>query len=106
MIEALEKLLAKGTDNPTLRFGLGSAYLGEGKPLQAIEHLQECVTQSPDYSAGWKLLGKACVDAGQKQAAVQAYQSGLEAAARQGDIQAEKEMRVFLNRLQREAPKK
>ncbi len=104
MIDALEKLLAKGTDNPTLRFGLGSAYLGDGKPLQAIVHLQACVRQSPDYSAGWKLLGKACCEAGQNDAAIQAYQTGLNVAAKQGDKQAEKEMGVFLKRLQRQNP--
>lgn len=30
MRESLEKMLAKGVDNPLLRFGLGKAWLDEG----------------------------------------------------------------------------
>ncbi|WP_421863353.1 tetratricopeptide repeat protein [Motiliproteus sp.] len=101
MIEGLEKLLAKGTDSAELRFGLGSAYLKQNQLQQAIEHLTRCVEQKPDYSAGWKLLGKAYFKAEQPQQAMDSYQQGIRVAEAQGDVQAVKEMQVFLKRLQR-----
>ncbi|MFS2128173.1 tetratricopeptide repeat protein, partial [Pseudomonas sp. Pseusp97] len=57
MIDSLEKMLAKGVDNPLLRFGLGKGYLDAGDAAKAAEHLRRCVEQDPKYSAAWKLLG-------------------------------------------------
>lgn len=102
MIEGLEKLLAKGTDSAELRFGLGSAYLKQGELDQAIEHLTRCVEHKPDYSAAWKLLGKAYLKSDQSQQALESYQRGISVAEAQGDVQAVREMRVFLKRLQRD----
>ncbi|BBP62494.1 hypothetical protein PHLH5_00350 [Pseudomonas sp. Cab53] len=59
MLDSLEKMLAKGVDNPLLRFGLGKGYLDLGEFPRAAEHLQRCVELDPQYSAAWKLLGKA-----------------------------------------------
>lgn len=97
--EALEKMLAKGVDNSLLRFGLGKGYLDVGDATRAAEHLQRCVEHDPQYSAAWKLLGKAHQAAGNPDAARSAWQSGLHAAQAKGDKQAEKEMSVFLRKL-------
>ncbi|MFR0673886.1 tetratricopeptide repeat protein [Enterobacterales bacterium AW_CKDN230030176-1A_HGKHYDSX7] len=99
MRESLEKMLAKGVDNALLRFGLGKAWLDEGHAAEAVHHLSRCVTLDPTYSAAWKLLGKACQAMGDTASARQAWNSGLEAAQRKGDKQAEKEMTVFLRKL-------
>ncbi|WP_114012811.1 hypothetical protein [Pseudomonas aeruginosa] len=101
MIEGLEKMLAKGVDNALLRFGLGKGYLDAGDAERTTEHLQRCVEQDPKYSAGWKLLGKARQAAGDLAGARQAWEQGLAAAATHGDKQAEKEMTVFLRKLDR-----
>lgn len=97
--EALEKMLAKGMDNALLRFGLGKAHLDGGNAAQAAEHLQRCVEFDPGYSAAWKLLGKALQAEGNAEAARQAWQQGIAAAQAKGDKQAEKEMSVFLRKL-------
>ena len=97
--EALEKMLAKGMDNALLRFGLGKAHLDGGNAVQAAEHLQRCVEFDPAYSAAWKLLGKAQQAAGDADAARLAWQQGIAAAQNKGDKQAEKEMTVFLRKL-------
>ena len=97
--EALEKMLTKGMDNALLRFGLGKAHLDGGNAVQAAEHLQRCVEFDPAYSAAWKLLGKALQAEGNAEAARQAWQQGLKAAQAKGDKQAEKEMTVFLRKL-------
>ncbi|SDH35411.1 Tetratricopeptide repeat-containing protein [Pseudomonas benzenivorans] len=104
MLEGLEKMLAKGVDNALLRFGLGKGYLDAGEYARAAEHFQRCLAFDPQYSAAWKLLGKALLEQGDRPAAEQAWQQGIAAAQAHGDKQAEKEMTVFLKRLQRQAP--
>lgn len=99
MLEGLEKMLAKGIDNALLRFGLGKGYLDAGSAEQAVLHLQRCVEQDASYSAAWKLLGKAHQQLGDVAGARQAWQQGLDAAQAKGDKQAEKEMTVFLRKL-------
>jgi Tfp pilus assembly protein PilF len=104
IIENFERMLASGTDNAMLRFGLGSAYLQEGKVDRALEHLERAVTQDPGYSAAWKTLGQALTRAGRAAEAAEAYRNGIKVAEKKGDIQASREMRVFLRRLE-QAPR-
>ena len=97
--ERFEALLAQGKDNALLRFGLGLHYLNAGEASRAAEHLRAAVAHDRDYSAAWKLLGKALAESGDAQGARHAYREGIEAAGRKGDKQAAKEMTVFLRRL-------
>jgi len=99
--ERFEALLAAGKDSALLRFSLGMHYLKAGEPARAAGHLRAAVAQDPQYSAAWKLLGKALEASGDPPGAVQAYRSGIEAAQARGDKQAAKEMGVFLRRLER-----
>lgn len=99
MIDSLEKMLAKGVDNPLLRFGLGKGYMDAGDAATAATHLRRCVEQDPKYSAAWKLLGKALQAQGDLEGARSAWTDGLAAAQSHGDKQAEKEMTVFLRKL-------
>ncbi|WP_339560615.1 hypothetical protein [Pseudomonas sp. EA_65y_Pfl1_P113] len=102
MLESLEKMLAKGVDNSLLRFGLGKGYLDVKENAKAAEHLQKCVGFDPKYSAAWKLLGKAQLGLEDRSAARLAWERGIEAAQAHGDKQAEKEMTVFLKKLDRQ----
>lgn len=97
----LEAMLARGPDTALLRYGLGGEYLKAGQPDRAIEHLRKAVTLDPKYSAAWKLLGKALADAGRTDEAIKAYADGIRAAEANGDMQAAREMAVFLKRLQK-----
>jgi Tfp pilus assembly protein PilF len=96
----LEKLLAQGTDSAPLRFALGSQYLTRGEAEVAATHLRVAVDLDPDYSAAWKLLGKALTLAGEREEALASYRRGIEVAQRCGDMQALREMKVFAARLQ------
>ncbi|HCT07314.1 MAG TPA: hypothetical protein DIW86_18305 [Pseudomonas sp.] len=101
MLESLEKMLAKGVDNSLLRFGLGKGYLDLKDHAKAAEHLRKCVEFDPKYSAAWKLLGKAQLGLEDRAAARLAWEQGIVAAQAHGDKQAEKEMAVFLKKLDR-----
>jgi Tfp pilus assembly protein PilF len=100
LVENLESMLAAGRDDALLRFSLGNAYL-KTRPALAAEHLARAVELNPDYSAAWKIYGKALVGAGRENEAREAYRRGIDAADRNGDVQAAKEMGVFLRRLER-----
>lgn len=99
--ERFEAMLEGGQDNALLRFTLGQAYLKEGRPAEAVAQLREAVAQDPQYSAAWKLLGRALTEAGDASGAIAAYREGIEVAEARGDKQASKEMQVFLRRLER-----
>jgi predicted Zn-dependent protease len=103
MRAALERLLATGRDDALLRFSLGNACLKEGDAFAAAGHFRRAVEHDPGYSAAWKLLGKALDESGDPAGAAAAWQSGVEAAQARGDVQAAKEMQVFLKRLQKRA---
>jgi len=98
-IELLESMLNQGQDSLILRFGLGQAFLKQKNYLSAIEHLLVALEYDAKHSAAYKLLGKAYAQSGQTLQAIEIYQKGILVAEQKGDIQAAKEMRVFLNRL-------
>ncbi|CAN5249370.1 tetratricopeptide repeat protein [soil metagenome] len=94
-------MLAGGRDDALLRFSLGGEYLKAGDPERAIQHLERAAELDPQYSAAWKLLGKAAGQAGHDERAADAYRRGIEVAEAKGDRQAAREMQVFLRRLER-----
>lgn len=104
LTENLEQLLQAGKDGALLRFSLGTQYLKQHEPAAAAVHLLRAVTFDPDYSAAWKQLGRAYSESGQLDLAAQTYRQGIEAAQRKGDKQAEREMEVFLRRLEQAPP--
>jgi len=75
--------------------------LKQDKAVQAAGHLREAVRQDPGYSAAWKILGKALQALNDLGGACHAFEQGIEAAERRGDMQAAREMRVFLKRVQK-----
>jgi predicted Zn-dependent protease len=98
VIDNFEKMLAAGQDSALLRYSLGNAHLDEA-PQKAIVHLEKAVLLDAKYSAAWKLLGKARASIEDTKGAIDAFETGIAVAEANGDVQAMKEMRVFLKRL-------
>ena len=103
MREALEKMLSAGREDALLRFSLGNACLGEDDAGAAVGHFRRAVELDPGYSAAWKMLGRALEAAGDRAGAMDAWRRGIEAAGARGDVQAGKEMGVFLKRAEKAA---
>lgn len=101
MIEALRKQIGGPRDGALLRFSLGQAQLGLGDTAAALQSLRAALAFDPNYSAAWKLLGQAHLQNNDRDAATATWQQGIEVATTRGDIQAAKEMTVFLRRAQR-----
>ena len=99
-LENFLALLARGRDSALLRFSLGNEYLKQGDAMKAAEHLRRAVEHDPNYSAAWKLLGKALVEREDWNEALAAYRQGIAVAEARGDKQAAKEMAVFARRIE------
>jgi tetratricopeptide (TPR) repeat protein len=98
-INILETMLQSGQDNALLRFTLGQAFMRHNKYEQAISHFAIAVELDPNYTAAWKNYARALEKAGKLNQAIKAYTFGLKVAEKNGDMQALKEMRVFLQRI-------
>lgn len=94
-------MLAAGQDNALLRLSLGNAYLKQGALDRARQHLKMAVTLDANYSAAWKSYAQVLSALQEWDAARAAYETGIRVAEQKGDMQAAKEMGVFLQRLKR-----
>lgn len=101
LIAGLEKLLGTPRDGALLRYSLGVEFLKINDTARATEYLRDAVAKDPGYSAAWRALGKALESAAQPAAALAAYRSGIAAAQKKRDKQAEKEMTVFARRIEK-----
>lgn len=104
LIESLEKLRGTPRDGALLRYSLGLEHLKAGDRGRAIAELREAVARDARYSAAWKVLGRALAEDARPAEALEAWTRGIEAARARGDRQAEKEMTVFVRRLQEQRP--
>ena len=101
LVERLQAQLGGPRDGALLRYSLGQALLAGGDAAGARRELRAALDFDPTYSAAWKVLGQAALAAGDADAAAAAWTRGIATATARGDVQAGKEMAVFLRRLQR-----
>lgn len=101
LIANLRKQCGGPRDGALLRFSLAGALLRDGDADAAITECRRALDFDPHYSAAWRLLGKAALATGDKTAAADAWREGIRVASERGDKQAEKEMTVFLRRLEK-----
>ncbi len=97
----LEKLLGGPRDNALLRYSLGNEWLKCGDAAKACVFLRTALDLDPAYSAAWKGYGKALQESGDLTGALDAFTRGAQVAQSRGDLQAAKEMSVFIRRLQK-----
>jgi len=92
-------MLDRGQDSALLRFSLGNEYSKAAEYGKAAEHLRRAIDLDRQYSAAWKMLGRALAEDERESEAIAAYREGIVIAEKKGDRQAAKEMTVFLKRL-------
>jgi len=92
-------LLEDDADDPLLLLTLGKEYLEAGDAAAALPHLERAVAADPRYTAAYRYLGSALERAGRPHDADVMWERGIAVAEETGDLQAGKEMRVFLDRL-------
>ncbi len=92
-------MLEKGPESAMLRYTLGAVCFKEKRYRQALDHLRRALAMNPDHSASWKIYGRALTAVDRNDEAKAAFEKGISVAEERGDIQAAKEMKVFLRRL-------
>jgi len=100
-LASFERMLAAGKDSALLRFSIANEYAKVNEWPSSVEALAKAVALDAEFTAAWKLYGRALQETGRPQDALAAYRAGIEVAKRKGDRQAEKEMVVFARRIER-----
>ena len=97
----LRSFLERHAEDETAWFGLGRALAELERPAEAASAFRRAVGLRPDYTAAWRDLGRALLAAGDAAGGAEALRQGLAAAERTGDLQAGREIEVFLRRAAR-----
>ncbi|HEV2247620.1 MAG TPA: tetratricopeptide repeat protein [Terriglobia bacterium] len=100
-LEAFEEMAAKAPENVMVRYSLGREYLKAKRYAEAERELREALRLKPDYSAAWRELGKALTGLERLDEAREVYTRGAEVACEKGDLQTQREIEVFLRRLEK-----
>jgi len=96
---ALEKMLQAGNDNAMLQYTLGLICFKQKDYRAAAEHLKQALGRDDSHSASWKIYARTLAALERREEAKDAYEKGISIAESKGDVQAAKEMKVFLRRL-------
>jgi Flp pilus assembly protein TadD len=100
-LELIKQIADKFPDDTVALYGLGDAYLADNQFQNAIDTFQKIIRLKPDYTAAYRELGKALAKAGKNEEARDIYRKGIEISQKTGEGQTGKEMKVFLNRLEK-----
>lgn len=99
ILNNLKTLLGTERENSLLHHSIGNEYFKLQDFDHAETHFRQALSLDPQFSAAWKLLGKTLAAAGKPLEAVGVYNQGIGVAEKKGDIQAAREMKVFMKRL-------
>jgi Flp pilus assembly protein TadD len=89
-------LVAKQPENELFRFSLAQAFLNEGRPEAAVEHLTVCAHKKPDWMMPRILLGKALLGLGQRAEARPWLEQALQLAITQDHEDPARELKAML----------
>ncbi len=92
-------LVAKQPDNALFRFSLGQAWLAEGQPEKALEHLVVCAEAKADWMMPRILLGKTLLGLGRLPEAKAWLEQALSLAVEQQHDDPAQELRSLLDGL-------
>ena len=101
LLESFEEMAAKAPDNVVVRYSLGREYLKAKRFADAERELREALRLKSDYSAAYRELGKSLVGLGRLDEAREIYTKGAQVACDKGDLQTQREIEVFLKRLEK-----
>ena len=101
-LQRLRDLAAAEPDDALARFLLGREAAARGLLEEARDAFAAAVERDPKYSAAYRHWGNALEQLGCWAEAAAVYARGVRVAERTGDLQAGKEMKAFLKRLERD----
>ncbi|MCC6797164.1 MAG: tetratricopeptide repeat protein [Candidatus Hydrogenedentes bacterium] len=102
-IAMFKEVLEFDPDDPLATFGTGMAYIQLNDYESALPHLQRATQVQKDYSVAYLNLGKCLEFLKRTVDAKRAYSTGIESAARKGDLMPLREMERRLKSLDESA---
>jgi tetratricopeptide (TPR) repeat protein len=94
--QQIEEMLAEDPSDAFLRYGLGMEYVGEERFEEAVRCFREAFQADPGYVPAFMQAGKFLDRLGRPQEARAAWEQGIVAARRKGDLHAAEEMQAML----------
>jgi len=104
-IAQFENMTAADPDNEMAHFSLGRAYAEDGRHAEAAKSLERCVQLNPEMSKAYELCGRAMIEAGWADKAVDILMTGHGVAASKGDRMPMEAMAELLRSIGREPPR-
>ncbi len=98
--EILQEFVAQDPNDSFSRYALALELEKESGAQAAVPQLREVIARDPSYVAAYQQLGRLLAQAGQIEAAGDAYRRGLDAALASGDQRARSEMQEALDTLE------
>jgi tetratricopeptide (TPR) repeat protein len=98
-IDALVGFIAQNPKDPFPHYALALEYKNGGRLDEARATFDGLMSAHPDYTAAYLHAGNTLLALGQKEAAQEVYQRGIEACARKGDTHARGELEGALSSL-------
>ena len=98
-LELLKSMVAQNPRDSFSRYGLAMEYRNRGDLEAAMGEFRALMAADPDYVAAYFHGGQTLEKLGRAEEARAIYQSGVEAATRQGDHHGRSEMEAALNLL-------
>jgi len=101
-LRRMRALAESEPDDPLTRFLLGRAAAEMGLFEESCSAFQAACELDPRYAAAYRHWGEALEKLGRSADAADVFARGARIAEETGDLQAGKEMRAFLRRLERD----
>lgn len=98
-LQQLFKMLEREPRDTFLLYGIGMEYKKLSDDKQAIDYFSKVIAIDPNYCYAYYQMGQAHERAGAIDEARQAFQNGVEAAARAKDSKARDELQAALDML-------
>jgi tetratricopeptide (TPR) repeat protein len=103
-MEMFEQVLEIDNDDLLANYGLGSCYVALKEFAKAIPLLEKAIAIKPSYTVAYLSLAEAQASSGDNEAAARTYESGIEVAAKRGDMTPLAEMQRRLAALKAGKP--
>lgn len=99
-LEMLEKLIAKGSDDPFVRYARALELRSAGRLEETLQAFEDVRTRHPDYVPTYLMAGQVAIELERDDEARNWLEQGLAAAQAAGDEHARSELQQALDGLE------
>jgi len=99
-IGTFKTFITREPGNPFPRYGLAMEYKGSGALDEAWITFEELLAKFPDYVPTYLMAAQTLIGLGRSPKAAEVMRTGIEVAARRGDLHAKKELESALSELE------